>query len=145
MGVDQPQCRAGRASGKREAGALRILAKTNKRAGRRAVGYNLVVLKSALPQANCKIQAPDPATPVRAIQARCFGLKCPVPRPISHLPPVVFFWHPGTPRAPEQAPHAPARADQPLARPSTAAAGSCRSYLCSRGGGPHTAPTPEAP
>jgi hypothetical protein len=22
---------------------------------------------------------------------------------------------------------------------------SCKSYLCSRGGGPHTAPTPEAP
>jgi hypothetical protein len=30
---------------------------------RRAVGCNLVVLKSALPQSHCKIQAPNPATP----------------------------------------------------------------------------------
>jgi hypothetical protein len=31
-------------------------------------GCNLVVLKSALPQENCKIQAPFSATPVRVVQ-----------------------------------------------------------------------------
>jgi hypothetical protein len=53
-------------SGKRP--PLRILAKKSQKVDRRAVGCNLVVLKSALPQANYKIQAPNPATPVRAIQ-----------------------------------------------------------------------------
>jgi hypothetical protein len=40
---------------------------------RRAAGCNLlgVVLKSALPQANCKIQTPFSATPVRAFQGAC--------------------------------------------------------------------------
>jgi hypothetical protein len=35
---------------------------------RRAVGCNLVVLERAFPQSSCKIQAPFPATPIRAIQ-----------------------------------------------------------------------------
>jgi hypothetical protein len=44
---------------------------TSQNVDRRAVGCSLVVLKSALPQANGKIQAPFSATPVRAIQGAC--------------------------------------------------------------------------
>jgi hypothetical protein len=36
---------------------------TSQNVDRPAVGCNLVVLKSALPQSHCKIQAPNPATP----------------------------------------------------------------------------------
>jgi hypothetical protein len=73
MGVDQPQCGAGSWQGQpRKMVGGRILAnKTSQNVDRRAVGCNLVVLKSALPQANCKIQAPFSATPVRAIQGAC--------------------------------------------------------------------------
>jgi hypothetical protein len=48
--------------------------KTSQTPGRRAIGCNLVVLKSALPQANCKIQAPFSATPGRATQGACVSL-----------------------------------------------------------------------
>jgi hypothetical protein len=67
MGVDQPQCGADRASPAKWP-VVEYWQKTSQNVDRRAVGCNLVVLKSALPQANCKIQAPFSATPVRAIQ-----------------------------------------------------------------------------
>jgi hypothetical protein len=88
MGVDQPQCGTGRASGKREAPPpCEYWQKKSQKVDRRAVGCNLVVLKSALPQANYKIQAPNPATPVRAIQGfLVYDIRCPVP-PCPRLPP----------------------------------------------------------
>jgi hypothetical protein len=60
MGVDQPECGAGRS----KVVEYEHWPKNKSQAfGRRAVGCNLVVLKRAPPQSHCKTQAPFSATP----------------------------------------------------------------------------------
>ena len=62
MGVEQPECGAGRASPAKWSNT-----NTGEKKGqtfdRRAVGCNLVVLNRAPPQSHYKIQAPFSATP----------------------------------------------------------------------------------
>jgi hypothetical protein len=63
MGVDQPECGAGRASPAKWSNTNTGKNKTSQTFDRQAVGCNLMVLKRAPPQSHCKIQAPFPATP----------------------------------------------------------------------------------
>jgi hypothetical protein len=67
MGVDQPECGAGRASPAKWSNA-NTGEKSNKTFDRWDVGYNLVVLKMTCSQSGCKVQTHFLASPVRAIQ-----------------------------------------------------------------------------
>jgi hypothetical protein len=66
MGVDQPECGAGRASPAKWSNT-NTGEKSSEKVGRRAVGRKLVVLKIACSQSGCKVQWHFSVSPVRAI------------------------------------------------------------------------------
>jgi hypothetical protein len=68
MGVDQPECGAGRASPAKWSNT-NTGTKSSENDDRWAVGCNLVVLKMACSQSHCKIQAPFSATPCEQFKA----------------------------------------------------------------------------
>ena len=72
MGVDQPECGAGRAA----KWSIRTLAKKSSQTFDRwaAVGCNFLVLKMACSQSHCKIQAPFPATPCEQFKVLSLSL-----------------------------------------------------------------------
>jgi hypothetical protein len=63
MGVDQPECGAGKASPAKWSNTHTPGTNPSENVDRWAVGCNLVVLKMTCSQSGCKIQAPFPAMP----------------------------------------------------------------------------------
>jgi hypothetical protein len=72
MGVDQPECGAGRASPAKWSNT-NTGEKKREKVDRWDVGYNLVMRKMTCSQSGCKVQRHFLASPVRAIRgALCF-------------------------------------------------------------------------
>jgi hypothetical protein len=100
MGVDQPECGAGRASPAKWP-VVEYWQKRSQNVDRRAVGCNLVVLESAFPQSSCGYQTYFSASPCGQFEVRGFLAALPylcsreggphtarptpeAPRPLSH-------------------------------------------------------------